>query len=413
MTAASLLESSGDVRPAISSERFQLAQNYSAASLLHEGQAIFNRQDNAANSQNMKNLGFGDFHIDTNSQTDGAFEHVAKKGDTYWAIAKHVLEERGGQALDNHNAKDMQQVQAMVKELAAYNNKDMNGGKIDLQIGEAVKIPPAEAKADTASSSRQDAAPQDAGRAESSARAQDSHAQAARSQDESTGEAKLSGRQNFPSMAPVEAGEAHRTPDTRPDDEKILHPRPMDSSTMDNDGNVKDVTYDDHWKQTDITDVDGHLKSRTTEYDDGRKVYDERKKDGTRDVEEYDKDGDLTRDLHSKDGHTVVHVFNKETGAVESKQTVDWVHGEHGVGQHIAQYHGPNNQLMQTVDVVPLGKEQYENTTTHYNRDGSKSFSETIGPDGKTGRWAAYTDGRVVSKGRIDENGNQISDDQT
>lgn len=78
---------------------------------------------------------------DLHTKPDGSGEYTAKKGDTYWAVAKEMVEQRTGHKVLN-NPEDMKAVMSAVKELAEFNGKQMVNGKIDLQVGESIKIPP-------------------------------------------------------------------------------------------------------------------------------------------------------------------------------------------------------------------------------------------------------------------------------
>lgn len=77
---------------------------------------------------------------------DGSAEYSAKGGDNYWSVARDVVEKRLGHKVDTQNAAEMTQVNEMTSELAKFNGKTIVNGKVDLGVGETIKIPPNEAQ---------------------------------------------------------------------------------------------------------------------------------------------------------------------------------------------------------------------------------------------------------------------------
>jgi|AGTN01.2.fsa_nt_gi hypothetical protein len=77
---------------------------------------------------------------------DGSADYTAKGGDNYWSVARDVVEKRLGHKVDMKNGGEMTQVNEMTSEFAKFNGKTIVNGKVDLGVGETIKIPPSDAQ---------------------------------------------------------------------------------------------------------------------------------------------------------------------------------------------------------------------------------------------------------------------------
>lgn len=353
-------------------ERIDLSQSFVGD--LYSQMRNQNYSDNCfqrTSHTNLSDLGFGHFQLsDSASSTRadlskpaadsnaaaatkteapaGQSDYVAQKGDSYWHIAKNLIEQKSGQQLSDHNARDMQQVSAMVDKLVELNGKSMVNGHVDLKAGETVKLP---GDTQTASAAATDA-----------------------------------------KEAPVQTGDKAATEVHQSDEgtTKTLHGRDYTETTYEQNGN----------------------RTVTTKYNSGLLEINHTDASGNYQFSQFDKAGHMLRqESGDADGNSTTRRYDRETGELkETARTYKYDTAEGGTSLTTFSY--GENRLYRTIEDKTTTDGASTRVEEFYNSDGSKNFTQNWNEQGKKSTWTAYADGNVASNGYNDEYGNFVAYDR-
>jgi hypothetical protein len=323
-------------------------QRTSQTNLSDLGFGHFQLSDSAGSSKAHLSKPAADSNAAAATKTEapaGQSDYVAQKGDSYWHIAKNLIEQKSGQQLSDHNAKDMQKVSAMVDKLVALNGKSMVNGHVDLKAGETVKLP-----TDTQSASA--AAP----------------------------DAK---------EAPGRTGDKTATE---------IHQSDQGTTKTFRGRDYTETTYEQNGNQT-----------VTTKYNSGLLELSHTDASGNYQFCQFDKDGRMLRqESGDSDGNSTTRRYDRETGELkETARTYKYDTAEGGTTLTTFSY--GESRLYRTIEDKSTVDGASTRVEEFYNSDGSKNFTQKYNEQGKKSTWTAYADGSVASNGYNDENGNFVA----